>query len=64
MTIECTACKKPLKNGLDTFGDVNAPLCWDCYSAIAFEPFEHVDLRTLFRDEDTEAQARAAGGES
>ena len=31
-TFACSICHAPLTNGLDTFGDVHFPLCWDCYA--------------------------------
>lgn len=33
MNVQCAVCEKPLSGGVDTFGDVHAPLCWDCFSA-------------------------------
>lgn len=30
--ITCSVCAKPLTNGLDTFGDVHNPMCWDCWA--------------------------------
>ena len=28
---ECHICKKPLTGGLDTFGEVRFPVCFDCF---------------------------------
>lgn len=30
----CTACQVQLRGGLDTFGDVGMPFCWECYAAL------------------------------
>lgn len=27
----CSACEKPLSNGLDTYGDAHCPLCQTCW---------------------------------
>lgn len=36
--IQCTICDCELTNGLDTYGDWDAPLCWTCWSeAMALE---------------------------
>ena len=32
--IQCTACEKTLRGGIDTFGDWNMPFCWDCYGEL------------------------------
>lgn len=34
LPITCTACRQPLDGGTDTFGDVDLPMCWDCYSGL------------------------------
>lgn len=30
--MNCVLCDKPLTGQLDTFGDVQAPMRWDCYA--------------------------------
>lgn len=40
----CTACFKQLTNGLDTFGQHNMPLCWDCFSEMNGENRSHYGL--------------------
>lgn len=37
IAIICVCCGKELRNGLDTFGNNDAPMCWDCYSALQGE---------------------------
>lgn len=46
----CTACHVSLTGSLDTFGDVDAPLCWSCWSSCVFdgEPFDLLELREIF----------------
>jgi len=34
--MECWLCKKPLDNGLDTFGDTGKEMCWECWSTLEF----------------------------
>jgi len=36
-TVACTGCGGLLTNGLDTFGSVNLPMCWRCYSSLQGE---------------------------
>lgn len=50
----CTACHVLLTSGLDTFGDVDAPLCWSCWSSCVFdgEPFDLLMWRELFSTPD------------
>lgn len=51
----CMCCGKALSGGLDTFGDVGAEMCFDCWLALLNEqPEEHVDIRELMDDEDDE----------
>lgn len=36
LPIVCSCCQKSLTGGLDTFGDVDCPMCWDCHSTLLF----------------------------
>lgn len=36
--IVCTACKTPLTGGADTFGEVQLPMCQECWFALSDEP--------------------------
>lgn len=42
LAITCTACRKQLLGGTDTFGDVNCPFCWNCYSSLQGESGESI----------------------
>ena len=42
MNIHCILCGKGLENGLDTFGSVQDPMCWDCYAECNAEQGEPV----------------------
>ncbi len=35
--IICTCCKKKLTGGIDTFGAIDAPMCWTCHSELLFD---------------------------
>ena len=37
LAMQCTSCEKQLRGGTDTFGDVNCPFCWQCYSSLVGE---------------------------
>jgi hypothetical protein len=37
LPMTCTACGKPLTGGIDTFSDIQHPMCWDCHSSLLFE---------------------------
>ncbi len=37
---QCSGCGKPLTGGIDTFGDPNDELCWDCYAECKAGPRE------------------------
>lgn len=30
--IACTVCEMELENGVDTYGPIDAPMCWACWS--------------------------------
>jgi len=32
--MKCIVCETPLTNGVDTFGEVNQEMCWDCWSTL------------------------------
>jgi hypothetical protein len=36
--IRCVGCGAELTNGLDTFGDDDAPMCWGCYGGFFDHP--------------------------
>lgn len=61
MTHICTCCQTPLTGSLDTFGEVDAPMCWPCWSTLVFEPrrpfddihpLTHAELLDAFDRED------------
>lgn len=47
---QCVCCKAALSGGLDTFGDVDATMCWTCWSSCVFdgEPFDPLMWREIF----------------
>jgi len=57
-TIACTLCEKELSGGLDTFGPLETPLCWDCWTdqpvkraeeeAVARSPYDRDEPLTLY----------------
>ena len=53
LPIICTSCKKTLAGGIDTFGDIDAPFCWDCYSDLLFMERDELpdNLRQLIASE-------------
>lgn len=58
--IVCTCCGKPLTGGIDTFSDIDHPMCWDCHSSLLaeYEPDEPGLLRRLIREEAEKNDAR------
>lgn len=47
---QCTCCHVALTGGIDTFGDIDAPMCWSCWSSCVFdgEPFDPLMWREIF----------------
>ena len=50
MDIKCTLCGKALAGGLDTFGDVDMPLCWECLGEMNSIPVTSYGLRPHHHD--------------
>lgn len=48
MTTRCTCCDQPLTGGLDTFGAVDTPMCWTCWSDLEF-PYDPPSARGAYR---------------
>lgn len=49
ISITCTACQKPLTD-LETFGDMNAPMCRECHFSLMFDEGEPFDWLLNMRD--------------
>lgn len=44
-SIQCTSCQTPLRGEVDTFGSIDAPMCWNCHSALIFDtPSEPLEI--------------------
>lgn len=49
--MECTACLKPLTGGLDTYGEIQHPMCMGCHFAIG-EPKKERIIHMIELDDD------------
>lgn len=60
MVINCTACQKPLTGGTDTFGDMQLPMCQECWFDLGYEPLEAKTIGVLELGRDSGVLPKAA----
>mgnify|MGYP000923178092 CR=1 FL=1 len=60
LPLTCTSCGVALRGELDTFGEVDQPMCWSCWANLEFPedvnwyPFIPLDVRQLYEKKDVE----------